>query len=70
MMGPEKQQILAAQDARLHEEISRILVEFISQKIDKTQKDAKIAAAADRYKNRPEIAAWVNEITQAALSVQ
>jgi len=70
MMGPEKQQILAAQDARMHEEIRSILVEFISQKIDKTQKDAKITAVADRYRNRPEIAAWVEEVTQAALSIQ
>ena len=69
-MGPEKQQILAAQDARMHEEIRSILVEFISQKIDKTQKDAKITAVADRYRNRPEIAAWVEEVTQAALSIQ
>ena len=69
-MGPEKQQAIAVQDQKLHEEIRSILVEFISQKIDKAQKDAKITAAADRYKNRPEIAAWVNEITQAAIGVQ
>ena len=69
-MAPEKQQSIAAQDQKLHEEIRSILIEFISQKIDKAQKDAKITAAADRYKNRPEIAAWVNEITQAAIGVQ
>ena len=69
-MGPEKQRILAAQDARMHEEVRSILVEFISQKIDRAQKDAKITAVADRYRNRPEIAAWVEEVTQAALSVQ
>ena len=69
-MAPEKQMAIAAQDEKLHEEIRSILLEFISQKIDKAQKDAKITAAADRYKNRPEIAAWVNEITQAAISVQ
>lgn len=69
-MGPEKQRILETQDARMHEEVRSILVEFISQKIDRAQKDAKITAVADRYRNRPEIAAWVEEVTQAALSVQ
>ena len=69
-MGPEKQRILEAQDARMHEEVRSILVEFISQKIDRAQKDAKITAVADRYRNRPEIAAWVEEVKQAALSVQ
>ena len=69
-MGPEKQRILEAQDAKMHEEVRNILVEFISQKIDRAQKDAKITAVADRYRNRPEIAAWVEEVTQAALSVQ
>lgn len=69
-MGPEKQRILETQDAKLHEEIRGILVEFISQKIDKAQKDAKITAVADRYRNRPEIAAWVQEVTEAAISVQ
>ena len=69
-MGPEKQRILETQDAKMHEEVRSILVEFISQKIDRAQKDAKITAVADRYRNRPEIAAWVEEVTQAALSVQ
>lgn len=65
-----KHEVHEFQDAKMHEEISGVLTEFISQKIDKQKKDERVREIFDRYKHRPEIQTWANSLVEAALSIQ